>query len=225
MFNARIQRPGRRALPLLMLLLLAILVLRKFIARFFQGEILEAHAAPPKPVALVFGAGLRYDGQPSAILADRVSTAVALYRQGKVESLLMSGSIRAPDYDEPQAMRAFALSMGIPDEVIQLDRGGTRTFISCLRAKQEFNVNQALLVSQSFHLPRALAICHGLGIQAVGVRADLRPYNLASQRYWELREIPAMFLALWDITIARAHSPSPTIDHPNPIQPGRYHGT
>jgi vancomycin permeability regulator SanA len=117
---------------------------------------------------------------------------------GLVSRILLSGSTRGPTYDEPAAMRELALRLGVPDSAIDLDRGGTRTLETCLRARDLFGVRRALLVSQRYHLPRALILCDALGIDAVGAAADLRPYSLRSQRIWELREIPASFVAVWE---------------------------
>jgi SanA protein len=152
--------------------------------------------APAQPVAIVFGAGLRRDGTPTLVLADRVATAAALYHQGKVDRLLLSGSAHGTTYDEPQAMRALALELGVPDDHLILDRQGVRTRLTCSRAQKVFGVTRALLVTQRFHLPRALALCHAVGIQATGVAADLHPYSERSQRIWELREYPASLAAI-----------------------------
>lgn len=172
------------------------------VVQAYAGRILAAADALPYPVGIVFGAGLRRDGRPSPILADRVRTAVDLYRSGKIHRLLLSGSVSA-GYDEPQAMRQLALELGVPDEDLLLDRGGSRTFETCRRAKVEFGIQRAILVSQRFHLPRALAICHGLQVEAVGVAADRRTYYGSAQRYWQLREIPATLVAFLDLLFTR----------------------
>jgi SanA protein len=172
------------------------------VVQTYAGRILAAADALPHPVGIVFGAGLRRDGRPSPILADRVRTAVDLYRSGKIHRLLLSGSV-SDGYDEPQAMRQLALELGVPDGDLLLDRGGSRTFETCRRAKAEFGIERAILVSQRFHLPRALAICDGLRIDAVGVAADLRTYRGSAQRYWQLREIPATLVALLDLVFTR----------------------
>ena len=109
-----------------------------------------------RPVVIVFGAGLRRDGTPTTVLRDRVETAAELYRQGKVEKLLMSGDNRFVDYNEPEAMRQYALQLGIPDEDIVLDYAGRRTYDTCYRAGAIFGVKKVILVTQLFHLPRAI---------------------------------------------------------------------
>ncbi len=159
--------------------------------------------APHAPVGIVFGAGLRRDGGPTTILYDRVAAAAHLYSNGKIDSLLMSGYETEDGYSEPQAMRDLAESLGVPPEAIVTDGLGTRTFTTCERAISTFGIGQALLITQDYHLPRALVICDGLGIDAVGVSADLRPYNPRALQYWETREIPATLVALVELLIAR----------------------
>ena len=91
---------------------------------------------------------------------------------------------------------------GVAVEASQTDGLGTRKLTTCERALSTFGIGRALLITQNYHLPRALAICAGLGMDAVGVSADLRPYNPRAIQYWETREIPATLVALVEITIA-----------------------
>jgi SanA protein len=172
--------------------------------------------APKKPVVIVFGAGLRRDGQPTTVLSDRVEAAARLYFSGKVEKILMSGDNRFADYNEPGAMRAFALSLGVPDQAIVLDYAGRRTYDTCYRAKAIFGIQEALLVTQNFHLPRALYLCNALGIRADGVSADLHPYSRSVQFIWNLRELPASLTALLDVHVRH---PIPVLGKPEPIFP------
>ncbi|MEN6523043.1 MAG: ElyC/SanA/YdcF family protein [Anaerolineaceae bacterium] len=165
------------------------------------GKILDADEAPSKKVAIVFGAGLQHDGRPTAVLQDRVAAAAELYFAGKVEIILMSGDNRFVDYNEPGAMRAYAIELGVPDEAIVLDYAGRRTYDTCYRAKAIFGVKDALLVTQKFHLPRTLFICRSLGINSIGVIADRRVYRSYALTYWRLREIPAQIVALYDVWI------------------------
>jgi len=123
-------------------------------------------------VAIVFGAGLSKDGSASPVLRDRVETAANLYFAGKVEKLLMSGDNRFVDYNEPGAMLNYAISLGVPSEDIVLDYAGRRTYDTCYRAKHIFQIDEAILVTQRYHLPRALVTCNGLGLKSTGVAAD-----------------------------------------------------
>ncbi len=172
---------------------------RWLLGRWAEPNIFGPEEAPEAPVAVVFGAGLRRDGRPTAVLADRVRAAVDLYRRGKVRTLLLSGAARADGHHEAQAMAALARDLGVPKQDIWVDEGGTRTFETCRRAASLFGVRRALLVSQRYHLPRALLTCKALGIQATGVSADLRSYRPVQYRFWTLREVPATVVALWDI--------------------------
>jgi SanA protein len=171
---------------------------------------------PAAPVAIVFGAGLRRDGSPSPVLRDRINTAVELYNTRKVQKLLMSGDNRFIEYNEPGAMREYAISQGIPPDDIVLDFAGRRTYDTCYRAKHIFNVESAILVTQGFHLPRAVYVCNRLGIPAVGVSADIRQYRPLSRLYWGMRETAATLVALWEVHVSR---PLPVLGNPEPIFP------
>jgi len=169
---------------------------------------------PPRRVAIVFGAGLWRDGTPTPILRDRVQTAANLYFAGKVEKLLMSGDNRFVNYNEPEAMRQFALSLGVPDEDIVLDYAGRRTYDTCYRARDIFRVDSAILVTQGFHLPRAIYLCNMLGVDGVGVPADIQYYRKISRALWTFREMLATLDAINDIMYKR---PIPVLGNPQPI--------
>ena len=171
---------------------------------------------PADRVAIVFGAGLRRDGTPTAVLRDRVETAARLYVDGKVEKLLMSGDNRVLDYNEPEAMRQHALSLGIPDEAIVLDYAGRRTYDTCFRAKAIFGLKSAILVTQKFHMSRALFTCNALGLNAVGVEAANYYYLKRSRLYWNIREQFATVTAFWDVYFKK---PLPVLGEPEPIFP------
>lgn len=180
------------------------------------GRIASVDSASQRPVAIVFGAGLLRDGSPTPVLRDRVETAADLYFTGKVQKLLMSGDNRFVEYNEPGAMRAYALELGVPEDAIVLDYAGRRTYDTCYRAKEIFGVDQALLVTQRFHLPRALVICNGLGVAGEGVSADRRAYRRSSLGIWNLRELPATLVAFIDTFITR---PLPVLGEKEPIFP------
>lgn len=148
--------------------------------------------------AVVFGAAVR-NGRPTAVLRDRLDVAIALYHNGQVDRLIMSGDGRAPDYDEPGAMANYAVSQGVPPAAVSLDRYGLRTYDTCYRLRHVFGVEQAVLVTQEFHLPRALFTCAALGIDAVGASADLRSYR--SARWYDFRELIALNVAVWDVLL------------------------
>ena len=180
----------------------ALLLPRLALIRRYTEKIYSPTGAPSRSIAIVFGAGLRRDGTPTLVLADRVAIAAKLYHQGSVQSLLLSGSSRGPSYDEAEAMRNLAIDLGVDPADILLDKQGTRTLETCARARQSFGIRSALLVTQRFHLPRALVLCEALGIEAEGVQADLSRYSTRSRWFWELRELPASLVAVIDATRA-----------------------
>jgi SanA protein len=170
--------------------------------------------SPSERVAIIFGAGLRRDGTPTAILRDRVETGASLYFAGKVEKMLMSGDNPAVEYNEPESMRQYALSLGVPDEAIVLDYAGRRTYDTCYRAKAIFGVDSALLVTQRFHLPRALFLCNALGVKAMGVEANNNYYLKRSLFIWNIREQFATFTAFMDVFVRK---PIPILGQVEPI--------
>ncbi|MBT3321497.1 MAG: DUF218 domain-containing protein [Anaerolineae bacterium] len=178
------------------------------------GRVYSVEDMPNERAAIVFGAGLWRDGSPTPVLRDRIQTASDLYIQGKVEKLLMSGDNSTTDYDEPTAMKNYAIELGVPEEAIVLDYAGRRTYDTCYRAKEIFGLDSAILVTQEFHLSRALYLCEKLGIQSTGVSADQRVYLKRSRFFWNARETLATFTALWDIHIAR---PLPILGEFEPI--------
>jgi len=196
---------------------LTVLLLPRLITALFSfSRIYKTQDAPVVPAAIVFGAGLWRDGTPTSVLRDRIDTAAELYRAGKVQKILMSGDNRFLDYNEPGAMRAYALTLGIPAEAIVLDYAGRRTYDTCYRAKAIFGLQDAILITQSFHLPRALYTCNTLGLRAVGVASDQRQYRMASMLYWNLRELPATVTAFLDVHLFK---PEPVLGDREPIFP------
>jgi len=196
--------------------LLVLLVPRLLTALYARTRVYTADEVPPRRAAIIFGAGLQRDGSATPILRDRVAAAAELYFSGKVEKLLMSGDNRFVDYNEPGAMRAYALSLGVPGDAIVLDYAGRRTYDTCYRAKAIFGLTEAILVTQSYHLPRALYLCNQLGVDSLGVEADLRVYRKSSVLYWNMRELIAAAAALWDVNISH---PVPMLGDPEPIFP------
>jgi SanA protein len=181
---------------------LGLLSSRVFSAWQSRGRIFSASEVPNAPVAIVFGALIDSDGTLSAMLADRVAMAAQLYHAGKVKVLLLTGDNHIDSYNEPESMRKYALELGVPYDAIVLDYAGFRTYDSCYRARDIFKVSNAILVSQAFHLDRALMICNSLGVSAVGVAADVvRPegYTADSMRYCLTREFPSTLVAILDL--------------------------
>ena len=167
---------------------------------------------PQRAVAIVFGAGYWPDGRIGDVLRDRVDAAIALYEAGRVQKLLFSGDNRFLDYNEPGRMLEYALAQGVPREDIVLDYAGRRTYDTCYRARDIFQVQEAVLVTQRYHLPRAQFVCEGLGLDTVGYIADRTPY-VHIRWYW-FREAPALWRTWWDLHISK---PKPVLGEPLPI--------
>jgi SanA protein len=202
------------ALTLSVLGLFGLLLPRFILLLYSKPRTFSVDTVPPRRVAIVFGAGLWRDGTPTPVLRDRVQTAANLYFAGKVEKLLMSGDNRVAEYNEPEAMRQYALSLGVPDEDIVLDYAGRRTYDTCYRARDIFRVDSAILVTQGFHLPRAIYLCNMLGVDGVGVPADIQYYRKISRAFWTFREVLATVGAVNDILYKK---PVPVLGEPEPI--------
>jgi len=174
------------------LLILAPVAIVAYVNLAAQPHIYQNVAdAPRQPIAIVFGAGLRADGTPSDVLRDRLRVAVDLYKADKVQKLLLTGGGA-----EPAAMQRFAEAQGVPTTALITDGLGLRTYDSCQNAAA-LGIKQATLVTQNYHLPRAIYTCRKLGIAAVGVRADLTEHR--GQLWFSLREFAATLLAWLDV--------------------------
>jgi vancomycin permeability regulator SanA len=171
-------------------------------------SVTPAARIPHKHVAIVFGAGL-YDGdKPTSYLRERVTTAVDLYKAKRVDKLLMTGDNSVMSYNEPAAMLKLAIKLGVPKDDVTLDYAGRNTYDSCYRARHIFKVSQATLVTQGYHLPRAMMTCRGLGMDVIGVAAEheSRDYTVG----YIIREWLSTDKAAYQI-IAK---PNPTIGGP-----------
>lgn len=164
------------------------------IARAEQDRVITREAAIDMggfDCILVLGAGVRSDGSPSDMLSDRMDTGIALYLGGASDRLLMSGDHGRSDYDEVNAMKQGAVNAGIDPDAVFCDHAGFSTYDSIYRARDIFSAKRVLIVSQEYHLYRALYIAEKLGLEAYGVSADLRSYR--GQSYRDLRECAARF--------------------------------
>lgn len=158
-------------------------------------------------VVVVFGAGIRGD-HPTPMLAQRIEGAVTLYKLGRVRKLLMTGDNSRADYDEVTVMQRYAEALGVPPRDITLDYAGFSTYESCYRLRPIFGVERAVLVTQSFHLPRAIYTCRALGVEVVGLGVpDWGRYADVLIARYTLREALATGKALIDVHFTR---PLPT---------------
>lgn len=171
--------------------LLAALCINFHVKNTAEGRIVSPDSLPQGQYdcILVLGCGVRENGTPSPMLADRLDRAIALYRAGAAPKLIMSGDHGRKEYDEVNTMRAYALERGVPEEDLFMDHAGFSTYESIYRAKEIFCVTGMIVVTQRYHLYRALYTADAFGINAVGVSADYREY--AGQSFRELREIAA----------------------------------
>jgi SanA protein len=157
---------------------------------------------PASRVAMVLGAGIRPDGQLSLLLKDRVNTAIDLYRARKVDKLLMSGDNRFTHYNEPERMKEYAIGRGVPAADIVCDYAGRRTYDSVYRAKHIFGIDKMVIISQEFHLDRAIFLSNRIGIDATGLAADQLGHNTLRAT---TREMPACLACLIDIYVITPH--------------------
>lgn len=172
--------------------------LRLWVEQKYRDRVYDSlRDVPPRPVAIVLGAGLWPDGSITPVLADRVATAADLYHAGTIQTLLLSGA-RRPGYDEPGVMLDYAVRLGVPREAVLLDPEGFRTYDTCRRAREVFGLEQAVVVTQRFHVARSLYLCDALGIDAVAVVADRQDYAVR-RIVWETREYLALVRAVWDV--------------------------
>ena len=166
----------------------------------------QSAQVPFEDVAIVFGAGLSVDGTPSPMLADRVKSAVKLYQNDRIHKLLMTGDNSAISYNEVMAMKRYAHDLGVPIKNITLDYAGFSTYESCYRAHKIFDVHQAVVITQNYHLPRAVYTCCQLGVEAVGLGTpDREIYGLRGMIPYLLREMLANVKALSEIHLTRPH--------------------
>ncbi len=166
------------------------------------GHLYGESDVPPAPVALVLGAQVYPDGTPSTFLAARLEVARRLYETGKVQVLLVSGDNMAVEYNEPEAMRAYLIRAGVPAEKIVADYAGFDTYDSCVRARRIFGVTKLIVVSQSYHLPRAVGTCRRLGLDASGVGDESSRRSAAWTRGY-LRDQLACVKSVIDLTTSR----------------------
>ncbi len=138
---------------------------------------------------IVLGCGVGSDGSLSGMLHDRLLTGLELYEAGASEKLLMSGDHGRVNYNEVGAMKQYAIDCGVPSEDVFMDHAGFSTYESMYRAKEIFEADKVVIVTQEYHLYRAIYIARKLGLEAYGVSSDLHEY--AGQEYREVREVLA----------------------------------
>ncbi len=168
-----------------------------------KGHIYTEHSVPAAPVALVLGAQVYAEGAPSPFLAARLELARRLFVAGKVRAVLVSGDHMNWGYNEPGSMHRWLVERDVPRDKIVLDHAGFDTYDSCVRAKRIFGVERAIVVTQTFHLERAVTLCRRQGLDASGVGDDTVKMYGAPWRISSAREYPAAVKAALDTVSGR----------------------
>ena len=165
----------------------------------FIGRIADPSGITKESVALVLGASVLSNGEPSDALQDRLDTALDLFRQGRADRILITGDDGRYRVDEISVMRDYLTKADVPWERIIVDGQGYRTYESCKRAVDVLGIKKAVVVTQRFHMGRALYLCNRLGMDAEGVNADRHPYVRIV--YFWARDLAASAEAWWDVNI------------------------
>ncbi|MFH1170054.1 MAG: ElyC/SanA/YdcF family protein [Candidatus Vogelbacteria bacterium] len=192
----------RYVITILGILLVAI-ILTSLIIKLKTDQYIyqDFNQAPKAPIAMILGAAILKDGGLSPILRERADRAIELYQAGKVEKILVTGNNSLPDYNEVNPVRLYLLENNISDQNIFLNYTGFDTYSSMYRARDIFPAESMMVVSQSFHLPRALFIARALGLKAYGVEADRDRSHYLLRNY--LREMLANVKAVLDVVSRR----------------------
>lgn len=165
---------------------------------------------PHAQVAIVPGALVRPDGKMSSMLADRVRGAVALWRAGKVDKILVSGDHHTWSYDEPDTMRKALVKAGVPARDVFEDHAGFDTWATMVRARSIFGIHSAVVATQGFHMPRALYLADEAGLHATGLVTDYHPYGIQGTKS-DLREVLSRVKAVADVTLGTPAMAGPKI--------------
>lgn len=180
-------------LALALLMFLAVFIISAIVKGTVSDRIFgtadEIQASESFDCVIVLGAGLKSDGTPSHMLEDRILVGVEVFGHVNADVILMSGDCSGEHYDEPSAMRKYAEDIGVEPACILTDGFGFSTYESIARAKEIYGFDKVIVITQEYHLYRALYIADKKGVDAIGVSADLRPYR--NQFVREVREILA----------------------------------
>lgn len=202
--RGRAQRWARRAFWVIVAVVVVVILAPRAITwGLARGDVVHRTSQVPRlesgehRVAIVLGAGL-VDKKPSPLLRDRIEAAVRLLKERRVDMLLMSGDNTSVYYDEPSAMRRAAIEQGVPVRQVAVDYAGRRTWDTCRRAKDLFGIDDAVIVTNAFHVDRALATCQAAGIASTGMSVDDSHYGSTSRMIWRARELAATGRALVD---------------------------
>jgi SanA protein len=200
----------RRAIVLLIFILFALsvpfLVIDKYVEQKGKEFIVVPNDVSKADAILVLGAYVTPDGTVSPMLNDRLTVAQEIYQSGKAKKVIVSGDHGRKDYDEVNAMKKFLMERGISDQDIFMDHAGFSTYESLYRARDIFQTKKLIIVTQEYHLLRAVFIARELGIEAYGVASDIQNYGPVMVQY-QIREIAARNK---DFLMAKFIKPKPT---------------
>jgi len=203
LFSILRRHPIRSAAVVLLLGISTPLLCDLRVAAAAEGRIYDSVESVPKaPVALLLGTAKEFNGYPNSFYTTRITAAAELFKAGKVRGILVSGDNGRTDYNEPEDMRADLVLAGVPEEFITLDYAGFRTLDSVVRAKEIFGQDHFVVVSQRFHLERAIYLARKHGIEATGYTAADPPYRPSRVRI-RMREVAARSAAVADVVIRR----------------------
>ena len=193
------------------LLVLVTIAANAYIVLSTEGEATDVVAdVSPAQVAIVSGALVRPDGHMSGMLADRVSQAALLWQAGKVTKILVSGDHHTWAYDEPDTMRKALVRDGVTPADIFEDHAGLDTWATMVRARSIFDVHSAVVVTQGFHMPRALFLAQEAGIDASGLTSDMHDYGFQGEKS-HVREVLSRVKAVADVTLDTPAMAGPSI--------------
>ncbi len=196
-----VRRLIRTVFALCLVLAIALAAMDGVVSNARSHRVFTPDAVPPHDVALVLGTSPWVaDGRRNLHFEGRMNLAAELYRMGKAKRLLVSGDNRRADYDEPTAMKKALIARGIPESAIVLDYAGFRTLDSVARAKSAFGFSSLIVVSDDFHVARALYLAEAFGLDAVACEADTSSFLRTGIR---LREHCARVLAFMDVHVTR----------------------
>ncbi|MCZ8521750.1 MULTISPECIES: SanA/YdcF family protein [Paenibacillus] len=204
----RAMRTGMKTKALLLLSALLLLgglsvgLIDRHVRAAAAPYLFRAEEVPPAEAILVLGARVYPDGRVSDIVKDRLDTGVELYRLGRAPKILVSGDHGRKDYDEVNTMKNYLLKAGVPEADIFMDHAGFDTYDSMYRARDVFLVRKAIVVTQDYHVKRAVYLGRELGIDTYGVASDHRNYRKIVQ--YEAREVLARSKDFWGVHVLHA---------------------
>ena len=189
-FKKRLKQVILISVLLLILASTSMLVINQTVESVGRNYIVNSDEVPNADAILVLGAYVFPNGTVSTMLNDRLTTGYELYEQGKAPKLIVSGDHGRKDYDEVNSMKSFLKDKGVPNQDVFMDHAGFSTYESLYRARDIFEVKKVIIVTQEYHLMRAVYVARALGLEAYGVAADKRDYGQAMKMY-KIREIAA----------------------------------